>query len=127
MAYMSQEHKKEIAVLLKEVMPKKWKYSLAVNNHSTIVLTISKADVDLIGMHKQLSPENKDKVTNFQLNHYYLHNAYDGEVLEKMEEIVKVLNHKNYDNSDVQSDYFDVGHYVNLNIGNWKKPFELID
>ena len=48
MAYMSQEHKKEIAQILKTVMPKNWKYSLRVVNHMKLCLTIKSADVDLI-------------------------------------------------------------------------------
>jgi phenolic acid decarboxylase len=44
MAYVNQEKK---AKILKKVMPKGWKYSLAVRNHSTIVCTIKSAPVDL--------------------------------------------------------------------------------
>jgi hypothetical protein len=36
---------------------------------------------------------------------------------------VRALNCDNYDNSDSMTDYFDVGHYVDLNIGKWDKPF----
>lgn len=35
------------------------------------------------------------------------------------------LNTDNYDNSDVQTGYFDVGHYVELRIGRWDKPFQV--
>ncbi len=40
MAYMSQDHKKEINVLLKNIIPKTWKWSLSVRHHSAIVLTV---------------------------------------------------------------------------------------
>lgn len=33
------------------------------------------------------------------------------------------LNIDNYDNSDSQTDYFDVGHYTSINLGSWNKPF----
>ena len=36
--------------------------------------------------------------------------------------VVEIANQYNYDNSDVQSDYFDVNFYLNLNIGKWDKP-----
>lgn len=48
MAYITQDQKKEIATLLKNVVPKGWKYSLAINNHSTLVMTIRSAPVDLL-------------------------------------------------------------------------------
>jgi hypothetical protein len=31
----------------------------------------------------------------------------------------------NHDNSDIQSDYFDVGWYVEVNIGKWNKAYDL--
>ena len=48
MAYMSQENKKSIAVNLKTVIPASWKWSLSVRHHSTLVLTIASAPIDLI-------------------------------------------------------------------------------
>ena len=122
MAYMSQEHKKQIASALKAVVPKSWKYSLAVRNHSSIVMTIRSADIDLIALHAN---KHSEDMKYLDLNHYYLDRAYDGVVLKQMEAILKILNLGNYDNSDVQSDYFDVGHYVHLHIGSWDKPFQV--
>ena len=48
MAYMNQEKKAKIAAALKTVVPKGWKYSLAVRNHSSIVMNIKSAPVDLV-------------------------------------------------------------------------------
>jgi hypothetical protein len=31
----------------------------------------------------------------------------------------------NHDRSDIQSDYFDVGWYVDVNIGSWNRPYEV--
>src|SRR5690606_40972107 len=44
-------------------------------------------------------------------------------VADVMERIVAALNTGNWDRSDIQTDYFDVGHYVDLRIGTWDKPF----
>ena len=123
MAYMSQEHKKEIALKLKAVMPKTWKYTLSVNNHSSIVMTIRSADVDLV---KECKNKVSEDATYLQLNHYYLDDAFSGETLKVLKDALEALNDKNYNNSDVQSDYFDVGHYVDINIGKWNKPFVFI-
>jgi hypothetical protein len=36
------------------------------------------------------------------------------------------MNDGNHDNSDIQSDYFDVGWYISINVGRWDKPYELV-
>lgn len=120
---MSQEHKKEIALKLKAIMPKTWKYTLSVANRSSIVMTIHSANVDLIKECKNKICEN---ITYLQLNKYYLDDAFSGETLKLLKDALEALNYKNYNNSDVQSDYFDVGHYVDINIGKWNKPFVFI-
>ena len=113
MAYMNQEKKKKIAALLKAIMPKDWKYSLAVDNHSTIVLTISSAKVNL------MEENNRHQ----QINHYHIDRIFKGELLETFKKIVAALNTDNYDHSDITTDYFNVGHYISINLGRWDKPF----
>ena len=50
MAYMSQETKAKIAPVVKEILKKyKVKGSLAVRNHSTLVLNIKQGPIDFIG------------------------------------------------------------------------------
>jgi len=34
-----------------------------------------------------------------------------------------VMNTGNWDKSDIQTDYFNVGWYVDVNIGKWNKPY----
>jgi hypothetical protein len=111
MAYMSQEQKAKIVVELKKVIPKDWKWSVSVEHRSTIVLTISKAPVDLNAM----APHG--------LNEYHLDLNFSGELLETFKKIRAALNLDNFDNSDPMTDYFHVGHYVNIRIGKWNKPF----
>jgi hypothetical protein len=41
MAFITQEEKKAIAAQLKKVIPSTWKYSLSVQNHSALMLTIA--------------------------------------------------------------------------------------
>jgi hypothetical protein len=87
----------------------------------TIVMTIRSAPIDLIGLMKNRREGGTDGRVN--LNLYWLDRAYSGDILATMEAIKQALNTDNHDNSDVQSDYFDVGHYVDLDIGRWDKPF----
>jgi len=31
----------------------------------------------------------------------------------------------NHNNTDLMSDYFDVGWYISINVGKWDKPYEV--
>jgi hypothetical protein len=119
MAYVNQEKKQKIAAALKLVVPAGWKYSLAVRNHSTIVCTISKAPVDLIAAFQPERP-----TTSIDVNVYYVGtHCKDAATAEILQKIVDALNTDNFDKSDIMTDYFNVGHYVDLNIGRWDRPF----
>jgi hypothetical protein len=132
MAYMSQETKKKLAANVRRVMPRDWKYSLAVRHHSTIVLTITSAPVDLLGIRTKRVAEEWEKrgdkyqpETYAQLNVYHLDSEFSGDLLKIFERIKTALNEGNHDRSDSQTDYFDVGWYVDINIGRWDKPFQV--
>lgn len=131
MAYISQEKKAKIAAALKLVVPKDWKYTLAVRHHSTIVMTITQAPVDIIAEANEGNRKaaewrgNEPHVIKgyFQLNDLRFDQAewpQSGEVLEK---IIAALNTDNFDKSDPMTDYYHVGHYVDLNIGRWDRHF----
>jgi hypothetical protein len=117
MAYMDQTKKTRIAAALKAVMPKDWKYSLAVRNHMSIVLTIQSAPEDLLAAFDG----------HYQVNTYHYDSALErngrADLVPVFSAIMGALNLDNHDNSDIQVDYFDVGHYVDVNVGRWNKPF----
>lgn len=126
MAYMSQEKKAVIAAELKKVMPKGWKYSLGVRHHSTVVLKITSAPVDLLaGLQGEHAADIRARRYH-QVNAYHLGTQFSGEVLKAFEAIRAALNTGNWDRSDLMSDYCDVGHYVDIQIGRWDKPFEVL-
>lgn len=128
MAHMNQQKKAKIAAELKKVMPKGWKYTLAVRNHMTIVLTISEAPVDLIAEINRVQEQQPGwrgdyRVSGYtRLNPYYLERQFD-QSLETFKQILAAMNTGNWDRSDIMSDYFDVGHYVDVNLGRHDKPF----
>jgi hypothetical protein len=124
MAYVDQNKKAKIAAALKLVMPKGWKYSLAVRNHSTIICTIASAPFDLFAAMTKSPARDPATITHADLNPYYIREAFTDEcVADVFEAIMGALNTDNYDKSDLQSDYFDCGHYVSLKLGRWDKPF----
>ena len=40
---------------------------------------------------------------------------------------MKVSNAYNYDESDSMTDYFNTGHYIDLEVGGYNKPFQLLE
>jgi len=128
MAYMNQDKKAVIAAQLKKVVPAGWKYSLRVHNHSTLVLTVQSAPVDLCNTVPAVDRRYPiDNANGYrQLNTYHLDYEMSGELLATFEAIKDAMNLGNHDNSDPQVDYFDVGHYVSIHIGAWDKPFRVV-
>lgn len=129
MAYITQAQKKVIAAKMKEFMPKDWKYSLSIDNHSSITCRVKSAPIDFT---KELNDEYFNKNQNGIREGYYSANPHpswlvlhfkEGEVLNTILKIIEALNTDNYDNSDSMTDYFDVGHYIHLEFGRWNKPF----
>lgn len=132
MAYVDQTKKAKIAATLKTIMPKGWKYSLAVRNSSTIVLTVAQAPVDLLAELTKVRNDRaerrgdeiwREKPDHFDVNVYHLDTAFDGDLLVLFKKIVAALNTDNFDKSDIMTDFFHVGHYVDIQIGRWNKPF----
>jgi hypothetical protein len=131
MAFMNQERKKRIAEDLKKVIPADWKYSLKVRNHSTICLTIRQAPVDLLGEFRKAATEHyHEPVPSDPGQMYYCLNPYHWDKLPLRADLKKVFHgifnalfKGNHDNSDPMTDYFDVGWYVDVQIGEWDNPF----
>lgn len=147
MAFMNHAKKRLIADALKKVVPKDWKYTLAVRHHSTIVMTIRSAPIDFMQMEADrlrtelrrgysyvdpnhiaayVSELERGEVEYFQLNEFQVATQFPGEIGATFAKIVAALNTGNHDNSDPMTDYFDVGHYISLRIGDYGKPFRYI-
>jgi hypothetical protein len=127
MAWMNQEKKALIAAELKKVVPANWKWTLSVRHHSTIVMTIRSAPVDLIAKINEARTEYKAENGHANVNHHNIDRAFtDKAMVEIFSKISAALNSGNHDRSDISTDYFDVGWYVDLQIGQWNKPFIFI-
>jgi hypothetical protein len=136
MAYMSQEKKAKIAPVVKAICAKYGiKGSLKVRNHSTLCLTIKQGPIDFIGNsnrvcgndHYQVSRGFRPNTQGYSdVNPYWFRDHYDGKALDFLSEVLTAMNAGNHDRSDIQSDYFDVGWYVDVNIGRWDQPYALV-
>ena len=135
MAYMSPEKKAKIAPKIKAILAKyKVKGSLAVRNHMTLCLNLKSGSIDFIANsnkvcsnnHYQVASGFKPSTSGYdQVNPYHFKDHYDGKALAFMQEVFAAMNDGNHDRSDIQSDYFDVGWYVDVNIGKWDKQYIL--
>lgn len=133
MAYMSQEKKAKIAPTVKSILKKyNIKGSLAVRNHSTLVLNIKSGPIDFIGNYNSTVSRQpggfrngSPAVNSIQVNPYWYHDHFSGEALAFLSEVIPAMNDGNHDSSDIQTDYFDVGWYSDINIGQWNKPYIL--
>lgn len=123
MAYMSQERKKELVAKAKAVLPPDWKASFGVRHNSTIVCTIKQAPKSVLSDYKA---EVENPNPNPCVNHYHLEQAWKGKSLKVLEALKLALHSGNHDRSDIYTDYFDVGWYVDIGFGKWNKPCEFV-
>jgi len=135
MAYMNQEKKAKIAPKVKAILKKYGiKGTLSVRNHSSLCLNLKSGKIDFIANSNRVCGDDYYQVAQgfrpntgkyCQVNPYHFKSHYDGKALAFLTEIITVMNDGNHDNSDIQTDYFDVGWYVDVNIGKWNKPYEV--
>lgn len=126
MAYMNQAKKKLLAPQIDAVLKKYGvKGTLSVRNHSTLVLTAYSGKVDFLAdWADDLRPRND--VSYIQVNPYYTDRDFNGNSRQFFSDMLAAMNDGNHDHSDVQSDYFDVGWYVDINIGKWDSPYQVM-
>jgi len=123
MAYVSQELKAKIAPKIKAICKKYGvKASLAVRNHSTLVLNIKSGKVDFINDYGNSEDARKFGI---QVNPYWYKDHFIGDAYHFLSEVIPAMNAGNWDKSDAQVDYFNVGWYIGVNIGKWNKPYVL--
>jgi len=138
MAYFNQDRKQEKSPAIKAILKKYGvKGSLAVRNHSTFILNIKSGSIDFIENYigtngsKHYNVMSQDQIEyvrknkSLDVNPYWYQDHFSGTALNFLKEVFTAMNQGNHDNSDIQTDYFDVGWYVDVNIGSWNKPYVL--
>lgn len=114
------------------------KATLSGTNDYSMKLTIASGEIDFIENYCKNIQKNKfymndiehviDRVRNDKhigVTHYYMEDSFDGKALEFLQKAYQIMNMGNHDNSDIQTDYFDVGFYIDIQVGRWNKPYEL--
>ena len=130
MAYMSQDRKKELAPAIKAwCKAYRVKATLAVRNHSTLVVNIKSGKLPFCENYFKTASEKRPLTaqvpTHIDVNPYWAHEHFTGDCKDFLVGLLERMNRGNHDNSDIMTDYFDVGWYVDVNIGSWNKPYEV--
>ena len=127
MAYIRTNEVKAIRETLKEEFGPELKFGVKKQHHSSVTVTIKKGNVDF----SDIMREGDRGYT--QINHYHLGNYGHHQFL--FEDIMNVIKkapgkaengREWFDESDSMVDYFHTAFYINLEVGNYSKPYELV-
>lgn len=129
MAYMNVEKKNQIAALVKPICKKYGvKATFGCRNHMTLVMNIRSGRIDFLGDFNaavEKTGRGSECKSYISVNPYWYHEHFLGKSLKFLNEVIPVLNTGNHNRSDIQTDYFDVGFYIDVNIGHYNKPYIL--
>jgi len=137
MAYVSKETKAALAPEIRAVLKKyDVKGTIAVRNHSSLVVNLRSGALDLIGdanawnqRYAERTGQRAHPVTDYyQVNPYHAgtDHSVDPRVGEFFEELIAAMKGNLwYNNSDAQIDYFDTAYYLDINVGKWDRPYVL--
>jgi hypothetical protein len=135
MAYVSQERKAKLAPAIKAVLKKyKMKGTISVQNHSTLVVKIKSGAIEFLNFFNLKGREEwawKNPTWKWEdrdyidVNVYHIESCFSNNPkgLKFLQELKNAMMTGNHDRSDLMSDYFDVGWYIDIRIGDWKKPY----
>lgn len=137
MAYIGADEVKAIRDALKARFPK-LKFGCRKGSGSLSVdVTIKQGNIDFFESYNRTVAERpggfrggQPAEKHLQVNQYWFQEHFDNEAKDTIDEILKIVktapSRKWYDNSDIQSDYFDTAFYIHLSIGEWDKPYALV-
>ena len=113
MAHMTQEKKKALAPAIKAVLKKHgMKGTLAIENHSCLVCNLKSGVIDFGTKNLQVTP--------YGIEERWADNPIARDFLL---DLVEAMNVGNHGNSNIITDYFDVGWYIKINVGKWDKDY----
>jgi len=126
MAYITQEDKKELAVGIKKVLKKyNVKGTIGIHHHSTIVVRLKSGDLDILGNYWD-NYTNKVETgrISISVNPHFVDSSYSSEVANFLNElIVEMKGERYFNDTDIMTDYFHCSHYLDIEVGNWEKPY----
>jgi hypothetical protein len=122
MAYMNQERKATLVPGIKQALMKhKLKGRISVPDRFSLRVTISEGPVDFFA--ELQAPDYAGDYIDVNTYHYQSH--FVGKSVQALDDVICAMQTGNWDNSDSQTDYFDIGWYIDVRIGKWDKPYIL--
>ena len=130
MAFISQQDKKTLAPVIKAVFKKYGlKGTISIKNHMTLCANVSAGRLDLLGAAAAVS--------SLRSSGYYQANAYQPtnekykdiniDIFNFYEDLKKAMKGALwFDKSDIMTDYFHTAYFLDINIGQWNKPYKLL-
>lgn len=134
MAYIGQDTKATIVAAVKPILKKYGiKASFGVRHHSSLVVNIKSGALDFISNYNDTQAaqswggEKHVAKDYLSVNQYWINDNYSGDVKEFLVELYTAIKSagKWFDKSDAMTDYFHTAFYIDVNVGNWDKPYEL--
>ncbi len=139
MAWFSKQDMQRIRPMVQYVCKKYGVHAtLSGTNSLALTINITKGKLNFfqnmldVANDKSMSVHNMEAIkqsvvrSHMQFNQYHYTTTFNDEkILSFFNELLKAANAGNHDNSDIMTDYFDVGWYLHINIGKWDKPYEL--
>ena len=118
------------------------KGSICVRHHSSLVVNIKSGILDLVGASNRHRIEeakrrgNEPYIDNYiQVNENYVSDWMkaigESKIAKFYDELVAAMKGVGsqsvewYNNSDIMTDYFDRAYYIDINVGQWNKPYEV--
>ena len=139
MAYISTDDVKHIRNTLKKELPQ-YKFSVVRDHTSSVTIALMKGpafkDYEYFDRYNNVTKTaNLSDGEHHQINQFHLEDFYgkeNAEILGKIDTISRTAPAKNggkvwYNDSDIQTDYFDIAYYVHINVGKWNKPYEIVE
>jgi hypothetical protein len=137
MAHMNQDIKSKIVNALKPIMNKYGlKATYSVRSKMALSVNIASGKLDFLNNYNNVVSKNLKYTSrgftpaknSLDINQYWYHEQFDGEVKDCIEEIIDTIKTAGeyYDHSDIQSDYFNTAFYFDINVGRWDKPYSLV-
>lgn len=129
MAYMNQERKAKLAPAIKAALRKYGIKGTISTDRYSLTVTIKSGPIDFIKNYNETVRQRPGQLyfaeKYMQVNDHWYHDHFSGRAKTFLTELITAMNVGNHDNSDIMTDYFDVGWYVHVNVGRWNKPYIL--
>jgi hypothetical protein len=131
MAYINTAEVKAIRQALKAEFGTRFKFSVTRRDHCEVSVAIIAGAEDMSALWAEKS-EGEYGYGQRNVNQYYISKERYGvfaDVFEKINNIIKTApataegGRAYYDDSDVQTDYFDTAFYYNIGVGRWDRPY----